>query len=283
MNLRRRVRSGSVRRVSGLSPVGQLAQDYYRDPTMDQIGMLRQMSSDLPASRVGGGALPTEGLFDFLSAIPIVGPLVSGLLGGGGGTPAPAPAGGATTAQQGSTASAGLPGLPGLPGLQNLLPALMQGLGLGGAANPFQALMGAGLGGLPGIFGGGTGPLPGALGGTAQGMYGVPAVPPYGIAGQMFPDQAAYNQLAQHTSAAGRAIINRIMGLTNPQLAQIQALLERRASQIQATAEHRTIQSAEQWRNRILELLTRPGGTTIDRQLEQVMGTYNLGTQPRGY
>lgn len=268
MNLRHRLSS------SALGELGELSAQYHRDPTADQIAMLRSLSGGLPDSRTKGGAHPTEDILSditgavtrLLGNIPGVGPLLQGLTGGGQHQ--------AGHSMVGVTGSAALPGggITGIPGLD--LSGIMQSLGMGPAGNILNSILGAGLGGLPSIFGGGTGVLPGALGQTAAGMFGVPALPGAGLAAGMWPDQQGYNQLAQHTSAAGRAIVQRIAGMTLPELSAIRQLLERRASQIQATAEHRTINSDAEWRQRIQELLTRPT-STVDRQLQSMVTTYS--------
>ena len=116
------------------------------------------------------------------------------------------------------------------------------------------ALVGAGLGGTDM----GTGALPGALGEQAQDLLGQPGLPPVvaiapvrptgpmaqpmGYDGGLSTDPA-YQALATHTERAGRAVVRRIIGATDPQLAEIRVALRRRAEQIRATSEHRAIMS----------------------------------------
>lgn len=141
------------------------------------------------------------------------------------------------------------PGQAPQPGgvLGNISQGVGQALGLGGAGGPLGSLFGAGVGGtIPG-----TGPLPGALGQAATSLFGQPNLPPRV---DTLPT-AQYNELAQHTEKAGRAIVRRILGATAPELRQIRQLLAQRRNQIQATAEHRQLNAAADAHREVLGYL----------------------------
>jgi hypothetical protein len=251
------------------------------------------------------GALPQgfddddlEGPFDFLSGVPILGNIVSGVGNvaggqpwGGSGQPAAAPAassgggGGLLGGILGGGGSAGggplgmisgllPPGMPmppmppmppGMPMMGGTggrgvpLPSFVMGAGQGidqalgtPAVSPFGSMFGAGLGGLLG----GTGPLPDPFSRLTQHLYGSQGLPPVGA---VDPRDALmggdYNRLASHIEKAGRAIVNRVAGITDPQLSEIRKWLRERSAQIQATGEHRTIMNNQDFKAAVIEHL----------------------------
>jgi hypothetical protein len=251
--------------------------------------------SDRMRALYRAGALPQgyddddlEGPFDFLSGIPVIGGLVQGLTGGGGGGATQSsggdkgggllggllPGGGGGGGPLGMISGLLPPGLPmppmppmppGMPMMGGTggrgvpLPSFVMGAGQGidqalgtPAASPFGSMMGAGLGGLLG----GTGPLPDPFSRMTQHLYGSQGLPPVGA---VDPREALlggdYNRLASHIEKAGRAIVNRVAGITDPQLSEIRKWLRERSAQIQATGEHRTIMNNQDFKAAVIEHL----------------------------
>lgn len=183
----------------------------------------------------------------------------------GGGKPSGEGAGGGAAGGLGGMASGLVGGLMG--GGKNPVSGLVSGLGQGidqttvgiPAQNPLGSILGAGMGGL---FGG-TGPLPDPLGLFARKNFGAPFLPAPHLLDPMglFNSQGGFNQahpwtqLASHSEKIGRAIIKRLLGITEPELKEIKELLRHRAAQIQATGEHRTLQNQQDFKTRVIELL----------------------------
>jgi len=126
------------------------------------------------------------------------------------------------------------------------------------------------LGSIPALIGAalnvrnGTGPLPGALGAMTESIYGTPNLPSLAalrsglaMATPVAPETAmeAYPQLAGSAERIGRAIVRRILGVTNPQLGALRDMVQARAVQVQATAEHRTIMGEEEFKQRVIDRL----------------------------
>ena len=149
-----------------------------------------------------------------------------------------------------------------------MLPSLSQGIDQAtkGAPAPtgLGAIIGAGLGGMPSMVQDGTGALPGNLGNAIAELYGTSALPPGGtvpvglaravpvIGGGMTGVDSEWAGLAGHSERIGRAIVRRVLGVTEPQLAEIQQWIQHRNAQLQATAEHREIVNDELFKRNML-------------------------------
>lgn len=262
----------------------------------------------------GGDDQDTEGLFDFLQGVPVLGNIVQGAQNlssgkewGAAGTPAQeaaksaGPLGVVGNLLGGLTGGGGaggllsslpmppMPALPMLPGMPAglpmppipaaLIPALGQGIGqatgLGAASTGIGSLLGAGMGGLP--FG--TGPLPGPLGNLMQGRFGSPNLPPAWAVEPASVTRGDWRDAADHAEKVGRAVVSRVTGTTGPQLAEIRRWLRQRAAQIQATAEHRAVMSDADFKSTVIEQLLQ-----LRRQLGLVPGSpptlYGAGALP---
>jgi hypothetical protein len=245
----------------------------------------------------GGDEQETEGMFDFLSSVPVLGNIVAGAtnLGagkawGGDGT-APATGGGLLGAVTGGggpgglLASLPLPPMPplmkeGIMGLPMppippvLIPALAQGIGQATGLAPAQtgigSLLGAGMGGLP--FG--TGPFPGPLGDMMQRHFGGPSLPPAWSVEPSSVTRGDWRDAADHAEKVGRAVVARVTGTTGPQLTEIRRWLRQRAAQIQATAEHRAVLSDADFKSTVIEQLL---------QLRRQLGLVPAGSPPTMY
>lgn len=246
-----------------------------------------------------------EGPLDFLQGIPILGNVVAGVSNmaqgqgwGGSGAPDNKTGQGLSGVISGITGGGGasggaggllsgilpagipMPPMPPMPTMGGVggrgipLPTFVQGTGQGidqslgmPAGSPFGSMMGAGLGGLLG----GTGPLPDPFARIAQHLYGSGGLPP---ANMVDPRDVLaggdYNRLATHIEKAGRAIVKRVAGITDPQLAEIRKWLRERSAQIQATGEHRAIMSNVDFKAAVIEhllaisrYLNIPNGATV--------------------
>jgi hypothetical protein len=239
-----------------------------------------------------GGDYETDDALDFLKSVPLLGNIVAGAQNlatgqawGGSGAPDSTTGQGVTgiistlTGKNGGTTggSSGspmdllkslplppMPPLPMLPGIgalpvppipAALIPALGQGIGQATGITPAStgigSLLGAGFGGLP--FG--TGPFPGALGAMMQGRFGQPGLPPAWAVEPQSVTGGDWRDAATHAERVGRAVVSRITGTTEPQLAEIRRWLRQRAAQIQATAEHRQVMSDADFKSSVIEQL----------------------------
>ncbi len=182
--------------------------------------------------------------------------IVSNLLGGGGG--------GGIGGLLSSLPLPPMPPMPMLPGIGSLplppippvlIPALGQGIGqatgIVPASTGIGALLGAGMGGLP--FG--TGPFPGPLGDMMQRRFGQQALPPAWAVEPSSVTRGDWRDAADHAEKVGRAVVARVTGTTEPQLAEIRRWLRQRAAQIQATAEHRAVMSDSDFKSTVIEQL----------------------------
>ena len=182
------------------------------------------------------------GPLDFLSGIPIIGPLLGGLFGGGQPQqqqqPQQQPQGG---------------GADPLAALAPLLGAIGQqapgGLGPLGAA--------LGIGGQGGIGQQVGSSAAGAF--LAQQLARIADRPdPAAQAGlQELGRRAAQEPITQNQERVSRELVQQVKDALGPELAQIRQMANERALQVQATAEHREIVARDEFRREVLERLRR--------------------------
>lgn len=143
--------------------------------------------------------------------------------------------------------------------VQNLLRTItggvVQATGGGPAQTPLGSLLGLGLGG-PAF---GSGGLPGNLGQTVArtfGTTGLPAAYARGVDGRLGMTDYAYDPTWQRFAAigdyAGSTVARSLLGVTQPELSSIRAMLERQAAQTQATHEARVIASTRAFRREVI-------------------------------
>lgn len=223
----------------------------------------------------GGGGGPLGMVGGLLKGLPLIG----GMFGGGEGDRGPKPA----DPRSGSTAyldgqpigtgnavsvraeggGSGIPGLPFLPDPLGIMgQALGQGAGQGAARNPLAAILGAGLGGVQT----GTGPLPGPLGRVSDVLFGTQGLPPNTVVvGAGLQNHPEVRELQSHTEKAGRAVVNRVLGIAGPDLDRIRRMLEQGQNQFDATAEHRNLTREDRFRRQVLGHLLEIRGKLASR------------------
>ena len=198
-------------------------------------------------------------LGQLLSGIPIIGPLLGGLFGGGGQPQQPQGGGGADPL-------AALAPLLGMIGQQNpgALGPLGAALGLGG-----QGGGGAGLAALAPIAGailgqgGQGGGIGQQVGSSAAGAFlanqlsrSAEQQDPAAKAGlQELGRRAAQDPITQNQERVARETVRRVKDELGPELAQIRQIAQERANQVQATAEHREIVARDEFRREVIRRL----------------------------
>jgi hypothetical protein len=201
------------------------------------------------------------GPLDFLSGIPIIGPLLGGLFGGGGGAQ---PQGGGA-AGGGADPLAALSPLLNMIGMQNPggLGPLGAALGVGGQGGGAGGL--AALAPLAGaILGGGQGGGIGQqVGSSAAGAFlanqlarSTEQRDPTAQAGlQELGRRAAQDPITQNQERVARDTVQRVKDELGPELNSIRQLARERANQVQATSEHREIVARDEFRREVLNRL----------------------------
>lgn len=199
------------------------------------------------------------GPLDFLSGIPIIGPLLGGLFGGGGGGQQPQGGGGADPL-------AALSPLLNMIGMQNPggLGPLGAALGIGGQGGGGGGL--AALAPLAGAIlgsGGQGGGIGQQVGSSAAGAFlanqlarSTEQRDPTAQAGlQELGRRAAQDPITQNQERVARDTVQRVKDELGPELNSIRQLARERANQVQATSEHREIVARDEFRREVLNRL----------------------------
>ena len=180
------------------------------------------------------------GPLDFLSGIPIIGPLLGGLFGGGQPQqqqqPQQQPQGG---------------GADPLAALAPLLGAI--GQQAPGGLGPLGAALGIG----------GQGGIGQQVGSSAAGAFlanqlsrSAEQQDPAAKAGlQELGRRAAQDPITQNQERVARDTVRRVKDELGPELAQIRQVAQERATQVQATAEHREIVARDEFRREVIRRL----------------------------
>lgn len=194
-----------------------------------------------------------------LGSIPIIGPLLGGLFGGGGQPQQQQPQGG------GADPLAALAPILGMIGQQNpgALGPLGAALGMGGSG-------GAGGGGnalaplLAAITGGGAGGgMVGQVGASTAGSFlatqlakAAERPDPQAQAGlQELGRRAAQDPIINAQDRAARDTVQRVKEALGPELDGIRQLARERSLQVQATSEHRDLIARDEFRREVLARL----------------------------
>jgi hypothetical protein len=200
-----------------------------------------------------------------LGSIPIIGPLLGGLFGGGQPQQAGAAGAGAGGGADPLAALAPILGMIGQQhpgGLGPLGTALQGALGGGGAgggaslAPLLAAITGGGAGG-------GSGGLAGQVGASTAGSFlatqlarAAERPDPQAQAGlQELGRRAAQDPIINAQDRAGRETVQRVKEALGPELDGIRQLARERSLQVQATSEHRDLIARDEFRREVLTRL----------------------------
>ena len=130
------------------------------------------------------------------------------------------------------------------------------------APSGLGSLFGAGFG-AP-IYG--TGNVPGALGAQFEAQFGRPQLPPGMVRTQSgllaatpYAGDANWNALANHSEQVGRAVVRRVLGVTEPALNDVKKALAERQMQVQATAEHNILTDDMAFKKAVISHLVKLG------------------------
>lgn len=134
----------------------------------------------------------------------------------------------------------------------------------------------------------GTGPVGGALGAQFQAQYGRPMLPPGMVrtqtgqlAATQFANDPTWNAYADHSEKVGRAVVRRVLGVTEPALADVKKALAERQMQVQATAEHNILTNDVDFKKAVISHLVKIGQSVYGPSYSGGLSGSSSSSKPR--